>query len=99
MKKFNEASYRTPCGEAGYIVRFEDGNAILVVAYHGTHGDGDGFACEECPDRARCPIMEHEYFLEQHVCGWDEADSLLELWEYEPTLNESQELYELMKIV
>ena len=97
MTKFNEASYRTPCGEAGYIVRFDDGNAALIVAYHGIHGDG--FTCDECPDRQKCTVMEYSFMHEQHVCGWDEADALLDLWEYEPTPNESQELEDQMKIV
>lgn len=99
MKKFNEASYRTPCGEAGYIVRFDNGNDVLIVSYHGVHGDCCKGECEECQDAKHCPLMEYCFEYEQHVCGWDEADALLELWEYETTPTDSDELDELMKIV
>lgn len=78
-----KASYRTPCNEAGYIVRFDDGSASLIVAYHGLHDCvyGETVTCDTCPNKERCELMDYEFDSVDIVCGWDEADELLYQWD------------------
>lgn len=96
--KFNEATYRTPCNEAGYIVRFEDGSASIIVAYHGLHEGvyGETITCDTCPNKEHCELMDYRFESVDIVCGWDAADELLHQWEYEPDQTESAELDDLL---
>lgn len=71
-----DKTYRTACGDAGIIVEFDD-SVELIRAYCGS----DSIKCDGCSEKASCELWEYDEIRATHcVCGWEEADELLNGW-------------------
>ena len=70
--------YRAACGNAGYIIKFEDGYGLVICAYSGAmSGFIEGKTCDTCPYSNSCLLLDSSVNEYEYVCGWDEADEKL----------------------
>lgn len=74
---YSVTTYRTKCGEAGYLVECADGSVDCIRAYCGSCF----VTCDGCPAKDYCELWEPEEIRATHmVCGWEEAAALLDKW-------------------
>lgn len=64
----NVEDYRTPCGAAGYLLTWDDGEQTLINAYNSPE-------CTDACDISTC-VFDNVSLIEC-VCGWNEADNRL----------------------